>query len=38
MDGTVIVQLRTSLNRLRSERDELLTDVMEERGVIGSME
>jgi predicted RNase H-like nuclease (RuvC/YqgF family) len=38
MDGSAIAQLRNSLNRLRAERDELTTDVMEERNIIASME
>lgn len=38
MDGQVIVQLKTSLSKLKRERDDLTTDVMDERNIINNME
>lgn len=38
MDGSAIVNLKNSLNRLRQERDEITNDVMEEKNIISGMD
>jgi hypothetical protein len=38
MDGSSIVHLKNQLAKLKGERDELGSDVMEERNIISGME
>lgn len=38
MDGSALAQLKSQLARLRQERDELQSDVADERNVVAGME